>query len=200
MGRTQPNFRLRPQLIHKGHKIEAYVKSMESKNWLAQLKQGQTYIVQNFENDPKRVVLSLRNERGCTITCILWGPFAMQLKAWTSLKTTLNLWLCYYTWPKSKNLKERVQKSLESNENIVVSFSQKIVTLSQSSQFSSEVKLAHNVEVKSLSELDDIKKEGKFDPKSMPKALDNVLKKQLAFKIKIVPNSSCYSVLETSQD
>ncbi|KAL2946713.1 hypothetical protein AAZX31_20G029500 [Glycine max] len=49
MGRTQPNFRLRPQLIHKGHKIEAYVKSMESKNWLAQLKQGQTYIVQNFE-------------------------------------------------------------------------------------------------------------------------------------------------------
>ncbi|KAL2560469.1 hypothetical protein AAZV13_20G025800 [Glycine max] len=34
---------------NKGHKIEAYVKSMESKNWLAQLKQGQTYIVQNFE-------------------------------------------------------------------------------------------------------------------------------------------------------
>ncbi|KAG4394430.1 hypothetical protein GLYMA_20G032032v4 [Glycine max] len=49
---------------------------------------------------------------GCTITCILWGPFAMQLKAWTSVKTTLNLWLSYYTWPKSKNLKESMQTTL----------------------------------------------------------------------------------------
>ncbi|RZB42215.1 hypothetical protein D0Y65_052978, partial [Glycine soja] len=121
---------------------------------------------------------------GCTITCILWGPFAMQLKAWTSVKTTLNLWLSYYTWPKSKNLKVTITH--QQHTFTFVLWNKEATQLINQSAADLKKQLIQN--------------EGKFDPKSMPKALDNVLKKQLAFKIKIVPNSSCYSVLETSQD
>ncbi|KAH1189024.1 hypothetical protein GmHk_20G056886 [Glycine max] len=189
---------------------------------------------------------------GCTITCILWGPFAMQLKAWTSVKTTLNLWLSYYTWPKSKNLKlaHNVKvKSLSELDDIkkqcnrlTVATTKKLLVYNgwsfkgcprcnrklkrqwshthvqavrigmrekcldsdwRSQLHTSNILLqATQLINQSAADLKKqlIQNEGKFDPKSMPKALDNVLKKQLAFKIKIVPNSSCYSVLETSQD
>ena len=40
-----------------------------------------------------------------------------------------------------------------------------------------------------------------FDPKSMPQAIDNVLGNQLAFTVKVIPNSNyCYSIVELSED
>eukprot|EP00256_Glycine_max_P051553 XP_014617598.1 uncharacterized protein LOC102670532 [Glycine max] len=45
-----------------------------------------------------------------------------------------------------------------------------------------------------------IAQEGEFDPKDIPKAIDRILGKKLAFRFKVMPNNTRYFVSQISED